>query len=204
MGGQERGNVRSVTIHPVLEATRWLGLDDPETALFDRFAIWLVEEAIPAGGLGPNEANRVWERHIVDGVLFAAGWDKDQPPESIVDLGSGVGLPAVPLALLWPQTQVIAIERSGRRADLLKRAVRIVGMDNIEVRQTEIARAPRAPMVTMRAVLAPSDWESVRHLATPGGVVLVGGSPDEPAGPDDIVVPATVDGSRRSFRIMRA
>ena len=37
-----------------------------------RYADWLIEEALPAGGIGPDEGARVWDRHVCDALVFAA------------------------------------------------------------------------------------------------------------------------------------
>ena len=98
-----------------------------------RFQEWLVTEAVPAGGLGPNEVDRVARRHVADSLLFASVLEGS--PEHIRDLGSGVGLPGIPLAILLPESRVELVDRSGRRTDLIKRAVRVLGLPNVDVIQ---------------------------------------------------------------------
>lgn len=130
---------------------------------------WLREEAIPAGGLGPNEGGRLRHRHIGDSLSFAAAFDRQ--PARLTDYGSGAGLPAIPLAILWPNTNIHAIDRSARRVGLIRRAVAILGLRNVRVSQREVAddTALHANIVT-RAVLQPGDWR--RRMADrlePGG-----------------------------------
>lgn len=124
-----------------------------------RFGQFLVDEAMPAGGLGPREAHRLEERHLHDSLGFAAAWHGETAPASLIDVGSGVGLPGIPLAILWPACDVILIERSGRRARLLRRSVRMLGLDQVRVHEGDVFSLDRSAWsgvgVVMRAVFPP-------------------------------------------------
>jgi 16S rRNA G527 N7-methylase RsmG len=116
-------------------AAAWAGID-LSPAQIDQllgYAEWLVAEAIPAGGMGPSEADRMIDRHIADSLTFCAAWG--EPPETIVDVGSGVGLPGIPLAIAYPGSSVTLLDRSERRVDLAGRAARVIELDNISVLQ---------------------------------------------------------------------
>lgn len=136
---------------------------------------WLVGEAFAAGGIGPRESARIDERHIADSFLYSRFLDD---PAAVWDLGTGVGLPGIPLAVLMPDTPFTLVDRSGRRVDLAKRAVRIMDLANVTVRQSEIERLEGpVPAIVTRASLSPRSLEAqVRRLLTPGGVAVVGGS----------------------------
>ncbi len=143
-----------------------------------RYRDWLVDEAVPAGGIGPSEAAKLDRRHIGDSILFATVIDDSS--EEVWDLGSGVGLPGVPLAVLNPDVEFVLIDRSRRRATLTRRAVRILGLENVQVRQGEIAGIPsNLSTIVSRATLTPDLARRVlgRHLGT-GGRALIGGSWD--------------------------
>lgn len=120
-------------------ALEWLGapVDQRLIGRLEAYATWLVDEAVPAGGLGPREAARVWGRHIGDSLVFAHGWPAD-PPHELLDVGSGVGLPGIPLAMLWPDTHVTLLDRGGRRTRLLHRAVRVLALDNVLIAQGDV------------------------------------------------------------------
>lgn len=159
-------------------------LDDSQVELLNRYRDWLKTEAIPAGGLGPAEEDRLDERHIADSLLFA--WPFDEFPEALIDLGTGVGLPGVPLAILWPETRVQLIDRSGKRIDLVRRACRVLGLDNIETLHRDLTDlGGRFPAIVSRAAMPPGRLASyAEELLQPGGLAVVGGSwasePDEP------------------------
>ncbi|HHC07367.1 MAG TPA: 16S rRNA (guanine(527)-N(7))-methyltransferase RsmG [Actinobacteria bacterium] len=135
---------------------------------------WLVEEAIPAGGLGPREAARLWDRHLLDALSFAGAFRRE--PDGILDLGSGVGLPGIPLAILHSDVEVVLLDRSQRRVDLARRAVRLLGLGNVEVVAGELERTGlAASTVVARGVAAPARLlPRLLPRIAPGGLAVVG------------------------------
>lgn len=197
---------------PVKRAAAWAGWDLNETQLHTlrRYGEWLWEEAIVAGGLGPNEGERIVERHLADSLLFAGGWRRPRPPRSVADLGSGVGLPGIPLAILWPTTTVYLVERAGRRTRLLRRAVRILALE-MEVVESDASRIDLAgiEMVVARAAAPPAEsLEWANRLLGTGGVAVIGGShverPQPCAGEEILAVPPEVLDRPVWLRIMAA
>jgi 16S rRNA (guanine(527)-N(7))-methyltransferase RsmG len=161
----------------------------------ERYRGWLLTEAAEAGGIGPNESDRIDNRHIGDSLLFAAGFEKR--PARVLDVGSGVGLPGIPLAVLMPETSFHLLDRSRRRVDLMKRATRILDLPNVEVVHGDIVDWTRpVEGIVSRASLSPETaLSSFGRLLTTNGVAVVGGSwgsrPDI-AGFQPLEVPATV------------
>lgn len=174
-------------------AAEWAGiggLTSAQLVVLEAYVEWLVGEAIPAGGLGPREANRIWQRHIADSLVFAAGFEGSAPSE-ILDVGSGVGLPGVPLAVAFPGTFVTLLDRGGRRTRLLNRAVRIVELQNVAVQQADIfAVADHWHGMTFRgAVTAPEAVGLSSKLLADDGVSVLGLStkPDRPERADELI-----------------
>ncbi|MCJ7726399.1 MAG: class I SAM-dependent methyltransferase [Acidimicrobiia bacterium] len=171
----------------------WAGfpLSRKQEAQLESYANWLREEAIPAGGLGPREGERVWGRHIADSLAFAAAWRERPAPREILDAGSGVGLPGIPLGILWPDTLVTTLDRGGRRIRLLRRATRVVGLVNIEVAQGDVfAVADEWQSVVFRgAVKAPEAVGLSARLLEVGGTAVLGLSrrPEQPSEGRDLV-----------------
>ncbi len=143
--------------------------------MLSRYADWLRSEAIPAGGLGPREGERVWSRHLADSVLFAGGW-RDDPPGELLDVGSGVGLPGIPLAIMWPRTLVTLLDRGGRRVRLLYRVAGMLGLANVVIAQGDaLAVADEwEGMVVRGALRAPEVVGLAARLLQPGGTAVLG------------------------------
>jgi 16S rRNA (guanine527-N7)-methyltransferase len=162
----------------VHRAAAWAGLDitDDAAVRLVQYHDWLCDEAITAGGLGPAEASRVWERHIADSLICGFAWNT-APPPAMADLGSGVGLPGIPLAIVFPTTEVTLIDRSGRRCTLLRRVARILDLP-ITVLEADLAANPaewgRFPAIVSRATFPASDVVTIApRLLESGGIAVI-------------------------------
>jgi 16S rRNA (guanine527-N7)-methyltransferase len=184
-----RVSTRAILFHvkPVWRrVAEYAGLEvGPEqTDMMERFGSWLVSEGRRGGGIGPGEVDKIDRRHLADSLLFATEF-----PESVAevwDLGSGVGLPGIPLAIAMPETSFLLLDRSGRRVDLMRRAIRVLGLENCEVRQAEIAELHgQVGVLVSRGSLPPGEMAEVakRHLGDDGVAVLAGSWRERPDPP---------------------
>lgn len=117
-----------------------------------RYAAVLAGAGVERGLLGPREAQRVWSRHVANSAVL-----EELVPTGVrvVDVGSGAGLPGIPLALVRPDLTVILVEPLLRRATFLSEVLAQLGLgDRVEVRRTraEDVSDPVADVVTARAV----------------------------------------------------
>lgn len=161
----------------VLAAARYAGieLDSGQLTRMERYADWLRSEGRRAGGIGPDEVSRLERRHLADSLLFASALGS---PEETWDLGTGVGLPGVPLAIAMPGTRFVLVDRSGLRIDLVRRVIRILELENCEILQGEIGDLDgELDSLVARASLPPAQMLEVAcGLLAPGGRAVVAGS----------------------------
>ena len=139
----------------------------------------LLQEAIPLGFVGPQEADRLLTRHIVESAVLS---HFIEPGDRVVDVGSGAGLPGLVLACLgW---RVDLVEVTEKRAAFLDSAIQRLGVDGHvhNVRAEDAGRSElreSADVVLARALAAPGvALELCVPLARVGGRVLIPATED--------------------------
>ena len=137
------------------------------------YAGWLGGAGTERGLLGPRESSRLWERHLLNCAVVG---EAVPTGVTVADLGSGAGLPGIPLALARPDLQVTLVEPLLRRAVFLTEVVEALGLSGVQVvrsRGEELHGRRTFEVVTSRAV-APLEklltWSV--PLVTPGGSVV--------------------------------
>ena len=145
----------------------------PALNLAERYAELLAGPAVEQGFIGPRETARLWDRHLLNCAAVA---ELVPHPCSLIDLGSGAGLPGVVIAMLLPDTEVVLLEPMARRVTFLEECVAVLGLGNVMVRRGRAEDAAGqlvADVVTARAV-APMERLAglTLGLVRPGGLVL--------------------------------
>jgi 16S rRNA (guanine527-N7)-methyltransferase len=116
-----------------------------------RYAEILAGAGVERGLLGPREVDRVWDRHILNSAAIAELLDRD---ERIADIGSGAGLPGIPLALARPDLRLTLIEPLLRRSEFLREVVDDLGLEITIVRGRAEDRSVRQQAGEMDAVVS--------------------------------------------------
>jgi len=139
----------------------------------ERYAALLADAGVERGLIGPREADRLWDRHLINCAVLS---EAVPPGASVVDVGSGAGLPGLVLAIVRPDLSVTLLEPLLRRTTFLEECVDELGLENVTVRRAraeEVAGEYAVDIVTARAV-APLDrlakW--ALPLLHPGGELL--------------------------------
>ena len=184
----EQPSPAGATLPPELaDAARTLFGDRLDLAA--AYAELLATDGVVRGLIGPRETPRLWDRHLLNCAAMA-----ERIPEgaSVIDVGSGAGLPGLVLAIARPDLTVTLVEPLARRTSFLIEAVQHLGLTrSVRVfrgRAEEAAAGSRdreplsADIVTARAVAALdrlAEW--CLPLAVPGGrlVALKGASAAE-------------------------
>ena len=147
----------------------------------ETYAALLAGPGVERGLLGPREAPRLWERHLLNSAGPAELLEQGS---TVADVGSGAGLPGLVLAAMRPDLSVVLVEPLLRRTTFLAEAVGRLGLTNVDVRRgraEELAADLEVDAVVARAV-APLErlagWSL--PLLRPGGrLVALKGSTAE-------------------------
>ncbi len=141
-------------------------------AEISRYAQMLATLGIERGLIGPKEGDRIWDRHIANCIpvttLIPQG-------ATVVDIGSGAGLPGIVIALARPDTHVTLVEPLQRRVDFLNEVVLELDLSTqiTVIRGKAETTRGSFDVVTSRAVAPlPKLLPMVRHLIKSGGALL--------------------------------
>ena len=144
--------------------------------LAERFVAVLADTGITHGLIGPREAPRLWDRHVLNCAVVQEAIPSSGSTQRVIDVGSGAGLPGLALAIARPDLELHLVEPLARRTGWLSATVAQLGLTNVTV---HTARAEAmwdrldAPWVTARAVsriVQLAEW--TLPLLTAGGSLL--------------------------------
>ena len=162
---------------------------------------------------GVKDPERMVAVHLLDSLALAPL----VRGERLADVGSGGGLPGMPLALLRPDLEVVLIEPRAKRALFLDHVVRTLGAGNVIVERSRAEDVPAGggfDTLTARAFGTLAEFVTTAgHLARPGGVLLAAKGRDPwaeaeelPAGWSAEILPLVVpgiDAERHAVRLFR-
>jgi 16S rRNA (guanine527-N7)-methyltransferase len=144
-----------------------------------------IEAWNPAYGLVNASGDELVVKHILDSLapwkLLSAllgEFDAASPtvPACVSDLGTGAGLPGIPLSILMPERKFRLVERMGKRTAFLESQKLILSLDNVEIVESEAERAPGPfDIVVFRAFRPFAElklFRSVWKSLSPGGAFL--------------------------------
>jgi 16S rRNA (guanine527-N7)-methyltransferase len=126
-------------------------------ALVTRLADLLADAGVVRGLIGPREAPRLWDRHLLNcavlGELLPSG-------ARIVDVGTGAGLPGLVLACARPDLRVDLVEPLQRRTDFLREAVEVLNVGD----RVRVVRGRAEDSAVAREV-GDAEWVTARAVA---------------------------------------
>jgi len=144
----------------------------------------VLEESRRRGFLGPGPV----QQHIDHAAAFVAAVP-ETGPATVLDLGSGGGVPGLVVALAWPRARIVLLDRELRRVEHLRAAIDALGLgDRVRARHGRAEDAGRDPelrgafeAVTARSFAAPAvTAECAAPFLVVHGVVLVAEPPGAP------------------------
>nr|WP_202417710.1 16S rRNA (guanine(527)-N(7))-methyltransferase RsmG [Pseudonocardia sp. SID8383] len=150
-----------------------------------RYVEHLATSGIERGLIGPRERDRLWDRHVLNCAVLGEVVPADA---RVADVGSGAGLPGIPLALARPDLRIVLIEPLARRVEWLDEVLGDLGLDIVVERgraeeKPVLRRWEGADVVTARAVGPLARLAGIcLPLLRQGGAMLVlkgASAPDE-------------------------
>ena len=105
-----------------------------------------------------------WTRHVFDSLTLLP-WIMQSEAGRVIDVGSGGGLPGIPLAIVLPGVSFVLLEATGKKAGFLRSLTGIPGLRRLEVLDRQVQRATDLPAelvpVDVLATRAMGNWERV-------------------------------------------
>lgn len=139
-------------LHGSPELREYFGESYPRVEAFTEL---LADQGVLRGLIGPREVVRLWERHVLNSAAVVPFLGAPDHSGTIVDVGSGAGLPGLVIAAMLPQRRVVLVEPMERRTTWLMEAAQACGIDNVTVvrgRAEEVQDVVEADFLTARAV----------------------------------------------------
>jgi 16S rRNA (guanine527-N7)-methyltransferase len=175
-------------------AAEWSVPSDPaQRAALIRYCELLLTWNAHINLTGARTLDALLDMHLPDAFALAGALEGRA---RVVDVGSGGGLPGIPLAVLRPGLELVLVEPTAKKVAFLRTAIRDLGLAQVTVEphraEDLVAETATFDVAVSRATLAPSDWIPLgRQLVRPGGRVVVLASADAPVEcPADLVVVA--------------
>ena len=136
---------------------------------------WLAGTGVAWGAMGPREQERLWSRHILNSLALEGFLRRDAV---VLDVGSGAGLPGIPLALVRPDLRILLLDPMERRCEFLRLVVEDLGLgDRVDVVRGRGEEVPALgigvpDVVCCRAVARVGGLVEMLDWNWPGGTLL--------------------------------
>jgi len=149
-------------------------------ALLDAYLAEIITHNPVLSLVGTNDPKELVIRHVLDSLAPLGIISRKCDLSHIADVGSGAGLPGIPLAIALPDSEFTLIERKGRRSGFLRNTLTALEKKNqkfsnvsVEEQEMEKVKPHRFTMVTFRAFkpLDPKILKKLFRLCVDGGVL---------------------------------
>ena len=148
-----------------------LSLGDREVEALTLYRDHLLETAVPRGYIARSDAGRLWERHLLDALRAGP----EIPPDvSVGDLGSGAGIPGIPLAIVRQRGRFSLIEVRRGRGAFLEAVVDRLGLTNAQVVVGSVEGVRERFGICLARAFSPvaSAWAAAEPRLEPAGSLI--------------------------------
>lgn len=148
-----------------------IALDPGQLDALAAYLELLTRLAVPRGMIARSDADRLWERHVSDGLR---GAPELSAGALVADIGSGAGVPGIPLAIALPASRFALIEPRRARAAFLEAVADEIGLRNVEILQKRVEEVRSTyDACVARAFSSPeATWEAAQPLLNHLGVLV--------------------------------
>ncbi len=123
---------------------------------YEKYMKRFLEENAKINLISKNEEKFLWEKHVFDSLgaeLFFEKYAQDLSNKTLLDIGTGGGFPAVPLAIRYPQLQITALDSIRKKLTAIENIVADIGIKNLTILHERAEKLTKQyDFVTSRAV----------------------------------------------------
>ena len=155
----------------------WISLDDAQLDSFQKYYELILQESENQNLVSKNDLARFAEYHLLDALKIASCFDFGSV-KSLLDFGSGAGLPGIPLALTFPAIEILLVDSRARRCQFLEAVCSDIPVPNARVACSRIETIPASEnslfdVVITRATLSLAKFYSAgKRFLSPGGALI--------------------------------
>jgi len=110
-----------------------LQLNREQMAALKTFEIELLEWNERISLTAIRDAKGVRVKHFLDSLTVLLAWERQSPPNRLIDVGTGAGFPGLVLKLIWPETKVTLVESVHKKADFCRHMINRLDLDQVDV-----------------------------------------------------------------------
>ena len=122
--------------------------------LFEKYMQAFLKQNSVLNLISKNDEKFLWEKHVFDSISLNLFFEKHKLPETILDIGTGGGFPAVPIAVAFPKIEIWAIDSIAKKINAIENIKSELSLTNLHpiCSRVEAFIEHEFELVTSRAV----------------------------------------------------